>query len=51
MMRESRMATFTTNIEMDITWEIALNTARKEIVEKYDYNERGKHLFKRNKER
>lgn len=42
MMQESRLATSTTNIEMDITWEIATQIAPPEIVEKYSYNEMGK---------
>lgn len=42
MMRESRLATATTNAEMDITWEIATKIAPPEIVEKYSYNEFGK---------
>ena len=41
MMQESRMATATTNAEMDITWEIATKIAPPEIVEKYSYNELG----------
>jgi hypothetical protein len=45
MMREARLATATTNIEMDITWEIATKIAPKEIVEQYSYNEFGKHMF------
>ncbi len=43
MMQESRMATATTNAEMDITWEIATKIAPAEIVEKYSYNVMGKH--------
>jgi nitrate reductase NapE component len=42
MMRESRMATATTDAEMDITWEIATKIAPPEIVEKYSYNEHGR---------
>ncbi len=42
MMQESRMATATTNAEMDITWEIATEIAPREIVEKYSYNQFGK---------
>lgn len=42
MMQESRMATATTNAEMDITWEIATKIAPPEIVDKYTYNELGK---------
>jgi hypothetical protein len=43
MMGEARMATETTNAEMDITWEIAKEIAPKEIVEKYNYNQFGRH--------
>ncbi len=43
MMQESRLATATTNAEMDITWQIANEIAPKEIVEKYSYNDLGKH--------
>jgi hypothetical protein len=42
MMQESRLATATTNAEMDITWEIATSIAPKDIVDKYSYNELGK---------
>ncbi|NNE68080.1 MAG: DUF2721 domain-containing protein [Pyrinomonadaceae bacterium] len=49
MMREARMATSTTNAEMDITWEIATKIAPKEIVDKYSYNRYGNHLFNRRK--
>ena len=48
MMRESRMATITTNAEMDITWEIATEIAPKELVEKkYVYNYYGRHRITR----
>ena len=43
MMREASMARETTNAEMDITWQIATEIAPKEIVEKYSYNQFGKH--------
>lgn len=43
MMREALLATATTNAEMDITWEIATKIAPPEIVEKYSYNQFGKH--------
>ena len=43
MMREALVATATTNAEMDITWELANKIAPKEIVEKYNYNQFGKH--------
>lgn len=46
MMREALMATATTNAEMDITWQIATDIAPKEIVEKYSYNEKGKHRLR-----
>ncbi|MEZ5346179.1 MAG: DUF2721 domain-containing protein [Pyrinomonadaceae bacterium] len=51
MMQESRLATATTNAEMDITWQIATEIAPKEIVEKYNYNQHGKHRLnpKKNK--
>ncbi len=42
MMQESRMATATTNAEMDITWQIATEIAPPDIVEKYSYNVHGK---------
>ena len=35
MMRESLMATATTNAEMNVTWKIAIETAPREIVEQY----------------
>lgn len=41
MMQESRLATATTNTEMDITWEIANKIAPREIVEKYAYDKIG----------
>ena len=50
MMQESRLATATTNAEMDITWEIATNIAPKEIVEKYSYNELGKRRVRSRKQ-
>lgn len=50
MMRESRMATSATNVEMDITWEIAIKTVPEEILEKYSYNKYGKRLFNKNKD-
>jgi hypothetical protein len=51
MMMESRLATATTNAEMDITWEIATQIAPPDIVEKYSYNELGKRRIKnRNRE-
>ncbi len=43
MMQESRLATATTNAEMDITWQIATKIAPPDIVEKYSYNALGKH--------
>ncbi|NNF00005.1 MAG: DUF2721 domain-containing protein [Pyrinomonadaceae bacterium] len=43
MMREALLATATTNAEMDITWQIATEIAPADIVEKYSYNELGKH--------
>ena len=43
MMREALLATATTNAEMDVTWELATEIAPKEIVEKYNYNQFGKH--------
>lgn len=43
MMREALLATSTTNAEMDVTWELATEIAPKEIVEKYNYNQFGKH--------
>ncbi len=43
MMQESRLATATTNAEMDITWQIATEIAPPEIVAKYSYNALGKH--------
>ena len=46
MMREALLATATTNAEMDITWQIATKIAPPEIVEKYSYNELGKHRLK-----
>lgn len=46
MMQESRIATATTNAEMDITWQIATEIAPPEIVEKYIYNELGKHRLR-----
>lgn len=49
MMRESLMATATTNAEMDITWEIATKTAPAEIVERYSYNEFGKRRVREKK--
>ena len=49
MMREARMATYTTNTEMDITWEIATLIAPEEIVDKYTYNKHGKFLLRRRK--
>jgi hypothetical protein len=51
MMWESRIARSTTNVEMDITWEIATKTAPREIVEKYAYNKYGKGLFNRKKDK
>ena len=50
MMQESRLATATTNAEMDITWKIATNIAPKEIVEKYSYNELGKRRVRSKKQ-
>ncbi len=47
MMREAGMARDTTNAEMNITWEIAREIAPKEIVDKYNYNQYGKHRLKR----
>ncbi|MCB1025451.1 MAG: DUF2721 domain-containing protein [Acidobacteria bacterium] len=49
MMQESRLATATTNAEMDITWQIATEIAPKEIVEQYNYNHYGKHRLNRKK--
>ncbi len=46
MMREALLATATTNAEMNITWQIATEVAPKEIVEKYTYNEYGKHRLR-----
>ncbi len=46
MMQESRLATATTNTEMNITWQIATNIAPKEIVEKYSYNMQGKNRIR-----
>ncbi len=43
LMREAFYARETTNAEMDITWEIAKKIAPSEIVEKYKYNESGRH--------
>jgi hypothetical protein len=46
MMREALLAMETTNAEMDITWQIATDIAPPEIVEKYSYNELGKHRLR-----
>ena len=46
MMRESLMATATTNAEMNITWQIATKIAPPEVVEKYTYNQHGKHRLR-----
>ncbi|REJ79267.1 MAG: DUF2721 domain-containing protein [Acidobacteria bacterium] len=46
MMAESRMATATVNVEMDITWELANIIAPKDISERYTYNKHGKHRFR-----
>lgn len=46
MMREALLATATTNAEMDITWQIATDIAPREIVEKYSYNDNGKHRLR-----
>lgn len=45
MMQESRMATATTNAEMDVTWEIAQEIAPQDIVERYrQYDKRKKKI-------
>lgn len=46
MMQESRLATATTNTEMNIIWRIATSIAPKEIVEKYSFNAHGKHRLR-----
>jgi Protein of unknown function (DUF2721). len=46
MLRETRMATFTINAEMDFTWELARHVAPKEIISKYTYNALGKRRFR-----
>lgn len=46
MMREALLATSTTKAEMDVTWELAKQIAPKEIVEKYTYNQFGKHRLR-----
>lgn len=52
MMQESRMATATTNAEMDITWQIATEIAPPDIVAKYTFNEHGKYRVRhKNKEK
>ncbi len=49
MMLESRMATETTNAEMDITWELATEIAPPDIVAKYNYDQFGKHRLRSRK--
>lgn len=35
MLRETRMATQTINVEMDFTWSLAKTVAPKEVIAKY----------------
>ena len=35
MLRETRMATKTVNVEMDFTWELARQVAPREVASKY----------------
>lgn len=47
MMREALLATATTNAEMTVTWEIAKKIAPPEIVERYTYNQHGRHRLQK----
>ncbi|MCU0239969.1 MAG: DUF2721 domain-containing protein [Pyrinomonadaceae bacterium] len=42
MLKETRMATATINVEMDFTWTLANKVAPKEIIDKYIYDSKGK---------
>lgn len=46
MLKETRMATATVNIEMDFTWDLARSVAPNEIISKYTYNEKGQRRFR-----
>lgn len=46
MLRETRMATVTVNVEMDFTWELARTVAPEDVISKYAYNAQGQRRFR-----